>query len=74
MTKKIKSYRNRKEFLIDAKKESKKGFRMLHYNFPHEVTYVKGSDDPANNQPVKEQMTRTAFVNRLAENQNVVLS
>ena len=75
MTRKIINYGSRTEFLIDSKIQARNGFRTLHYDSPHKITYVNGTDDPDNTpQPPKRQLTERQLLDEIAEDRNVIIT
>lgn len=74
MTKIIKSYDFKEEYLADTPIMKGRGFRSLHHNAPFVITWVNGIDDPDNTPPTKRTMTRIEFIDELALNANIDIS
>jgi len=74
-------YATRTELRSGILQEQSKGWRELHTDFINNneadgfhVTYVNGTDDPANTPPPpKRQLTKAQFEAELAEERNVEL-
>jgi len=73
MTKKKISY----EDMTEYRDNPERGFRSLNQDLINGrlvVTWVNGTDDPANTPTPTRRMTRTQFVDELAEREQVRLS
>jgi len=68
----VKNYRSRTQYEADKIIMRGNGWRALHHNAPFSIEYIKGNE-PENIVPPKTDMTRTAFINKLAENSDVNL-
>ncbi len=68
----IKEYSSREEYLTDGIIMNDRGFRSLHYDSPHKITWVSGTDDPANTPPSpKRDLTESVYIRELATRDNV---
>ena len=71
MTTKTIDYSSRDEYLTDAKLQNRNGFRSIHYDFPHKITYT---NDPEPAPPPKRQLTERQLLDEVAQDRNVTIT